>query len=86
MPRTRCLLAALLCCAPLCTALAQTADGPDGGIAAAPDAGTPDDEALRKELEKSLQQDARSTPAAQQTGIKLAAYGPLPSVQSRSTR
>ena len=68
MPRTRCLLAALLCCAPLCTALAQTADGPDGGIAAAPDAGTPDDEALRKELEKSLQQDARSTPAAQQTG------------------
>ena len=41
-------------------------DNPDAGVASAVDAGTPDDEQLKKELEQSLQQDARAKAAAQQ--------------------
>jgi hypothetical protein len=42
-------------------ALAQ-AQRPDGGVSA-PDGGTEDEEALRRELEESLRQDARTAPA-----------------------
>src|SRR3954467_9768481 len=43
---------------------ARAAETPDAGVAS--DAGTPDDEQLRKELEQSLQQDAAAKDAAQQ--------------------
>jgi hypothetical protein len=43
------------------------AQKPDGGVPSS-DAGAGDDEALRRELERSLQQDSRSPPAAQQPG------------------
>jgi len=89
MPQLRCTLAAMLCCAPLYSAFAQSSEVPDGGVAAqaavpdhgttaTADAGTPDDEALRKELEKSLQQDARATSAAQQTGSTAATSSAAP--------
>jgi hypothetical protein len=39
------------------------------------DGGTPDDDALRKELEKALQQDSRANAAAQQSGSTPATQG-----------
>src|SRR3954468_3944515 len=45
---------------------ARGAEAPDAGVASDADAGAPDDERLRKELEESLQQDATAKAAAQQ--------------------
>jgi hypothetical protein len=70
----QCLFAALvLALAPSGSALAQ-AGRPDGGVSSA-DGGTQDDEAMRRELEKALQQDARSNAAAQQSGSTPATSG-----------
>src|SRR3982751_672613 len=47
-------------------AFAARAETPDAGVGPAADAGTPEDEQLKKELEQSLQKDASA--AAQQSG------------------
>jgi hypothetical protein len=49
-------------------AVGAVADAPDAGVASAADGGSPDEEQLKKELEQSLQQDARAKAAAQQGG------------------
>src|SRR2546430_1012260 len=54
-------LAVVLCSWPLVGAVA---DAPDAGVASPADGGSPDDEQLKKELEQSLQQDARAKAAA----------------------
>jgi hypothetical protein len=73
--RRRWVFAALvLALPPAGRALAQQSGRPDGGTASA-DGGTPEDEELRKELEKALQQDARSNAAAQQSGSTPATQG-----------
>jgi hypothetical protein len=57
--------AAFACLFSAVGARAQRAEAPDAGVTSAADAGTPDDEQLKKELQQSLQQDAPANPASQ---------------------